>query len=168
MVTDSGAGRRFLTGRKPAPRRPVRPPWAVAEELFTDVCNRCMACAEICPQGILIQGAGGYPEADFTERGCTFCGECVTACKPAALVRPAAETSQRAWSHRASIQGSCITNAGSLCRTCLDACSHNAIRVVRKEGGGASPEVSAADCTGCGSCSAACPVKAITLAPAPS
>jgi ferredoxin len=47
----------------------------VAEELFTDICNRCMACAEICPQGILIQGAGGYPEADFMERGCTtFCG----------------------------------------------------------------------------------------------
>lgn len=168
MATDFNASRRrFLLGRRPENGRPVRPPWALAEELFTDVCNRCMACAEACPQGILVQGADGYPEADFTERGCTFCGECVTACKPAALVRGVGDGAWRPWPHRAIVGERCIAKSGTVCRTCADACNHGAIRVTLMQGGRASPEISAADCTGCGSCRAVCPVQAIALAPVP-
>ena len=52
---------------------------------------------------------------------------------------------------------------GVVCRRCVEACEHSAIRILAREKLGAV--IDAAACTGCGDCIPVCPVEAIALAP---
>ena len=107
MVDASRRG--FFRGR-PRPKVEIRPPWALAEALFTDTCTRCNDCLRACPEQIIVIGDGGYPTIDFMRGECTFCGACVDACKPLALVRN--EDEQAAWSHKAVIGDTCLPRRG--------------------------------------------------------
>jgi ferredoxin-type protein NapF len=151
-------GRRgFLRGT--ATRRPMRPPWALAEAAFVDRCTRCMACAEHCPEQILVRGSGGFPELDTALGGCTFCADCVTACEPLALDRAAGDVP---WHWRAAIDTMCLASRGVVCESCRDACDAGALRFPLI-GRPAAPALDAERCTGCGACVAGCPAGAITL-----
>lgn len=79
------ARRRVLRGHLSGVNRVVRPPWAHAEEQFVEQCSRCDDCIKQCPSAIIKRGSGGFPEIDFNEGECDFCGKCEVACQVDAL-----------------------------------------------------------------------------------
>lgn len=62
-----------------------------------------------------------------------------------------------------SSANACVERHGVVCRRCVEACEHSAIRILGRERLGAV--IDAAACTGCGDCIPVCPVEAIALAP---
>jgi ferredoxin-type protein NapF len=148
--------RRALFG---ANRSPVRLPWAIAEDAFTDGCSRCGDCLPVCPTGIIGKGSGGFPALNFHQNECTFCGKCVEVCREP-LFRP---REQRPFDHVMAIGGACLPKHGVECRSCGDACEPIAIRFHFNSRRMAEPMLDAERCTGCGACIAACPADAINL-----
>ncbi|MCL1861708.1 MAG: ferredoxin-type protein NapF [Proteobacteria bacterium] len=166
-------GRRaFLRGQRL--RRivvPYRPPWAMAEALFTRACTRCGACVTACPTGLLAQGMGGFPEANFQRAHCTFCADCAHACTEE-NVRQGASSQPTAlafspdlppWALQATVSAACLPHRGVLCRSCEGHCAAEAIRFVPRPGSPARPDITESRCTGCGECVASCPVHAISM-----
>ena len=153
--------RQFLRGRMRPSLAVPRPPWALNEAEFIDRCTRCRACIEVCPTRILVPAQGGFPTVDFSAGECTFCGDCVTRCEPAALLRPAHDASP--WSLRVQIGEGCIAAQGVECRVCGEACPVGAIRFRPRPGGVALPETDLQACNGCGACFAPCPVQAVKV-----
>jgi ferredoxin-type protein NapF len=147
----------FLRARVPAPAV-QRPPGALPEAAFVQVCTRCQACVQACPEGVLRLGDGGFPQVDFSQAGCTLCGGCVRACAPAALKPPAAFSG---WVVQAG--AACLAAQGVACRLCGDGCDHAALRFPPRRGGVAVPVVQAQACTGCGQCLPLCPSRALSL-----
>jgi ferredoxin-type protein NapF len=150
----------FLRGDFGGRRRPIRPPWSIAEADFIRVCTRCDACSQACPQSILSSGRGGYPQVDFRRAECSFCGACVRVCAPQAL----SPEVQPAWAIRAAVQPGCVCAQGVVCGSCVDACAPRAIRMVVDRRGIGRPVIDSALCNGCGGCIAVCPPAAITAA----
>lgn len=160
MIARSRLLRGDLFGR----RSPVRPPWAIPESNFTDLCTRCDACEAACAQSIIHRGDGGYPQIDFSQRGCTFCGDCVKACQSGAL-RFTDDPALRPWNLRVEVGQGCLSLQGIVCRTCGESCEESAIRFQLQVGGCAIPLVNDKLCCGCGSCVGDCPIKAIRIRP---
>jgi ferredoxin-type protein NapF len=150
----------FLRGKFKGGQPAARPPWALAEDAFLEMCSRCDACVGACPEGIIQRGRGGYPEVSFAHGACTFCEACVAACAPGALVRG---STSAPWTLRAVISSACLSAAGVTCRVCGEQCETSAIRFALAVGGVATPAVDATSCTGCGACVAPCPVAAIEV-----
>lgn len=152
------ARRGLLRGHvRPGPA-PLRPPWALRNG-FTDACTRCGACIEACPEGLIVQGDGGYPEIDFKLGECTFCGACADACPEGAFDRAG-----EPWDLVASVVGrACLSERGIVCRSCRDACPASAIAFTLRPGGSASPGIDRDACTGCGACLSACPADAVSM-----
>lgn len=154
----------FLSGDLGGKRLPLRPPWALPESRFTELCTRCGDCLAACEDQLIVEGRGGFPKMDFTRGGCDFCGECEAVCKPAALSREA-EEGGRPWRLKATILGNCLSLNAVICRSCGEACDERAIRFQLETGGVARPLLDREACTGCGECFAVCPVRCITLSP---
>ncbi len=154
--------RRLLQGKLEGPKRPPRPPWAVDEARFIELCTRCDDCIRACEDGLLVRGAGGFPEIRFTEYGCNFCGDCLQACRTHALSAPHPAPSL-AWRWRAQITERCLSLRGIVCRSCGDACDTDAIRFRLEVGGRATPMLDIDACNGCGECLAICPEDAVAL-----
>jgi ferredoxin-type protein NapF len=150
----------FLRGDFRGARSPTRPPWSVAEGLFTSRCTRCGDCLAACETGVLTAGRGGFPTVDFGRGECTFCGACADSCGDRAIepVRGASP-----WNLAAQVTGDCLARQGVVCRTCSEQCEAGAIRFRMVVGGVALPEFDAAACNGCGACHAPCPVRAIAI-----
>ena len=140
----------------------ARPPWARTGTAFTDTCTRHGDCLKACPEKIIAIGRGGFPTIDFRLGECTFCKDCVKACRSGALVPPASEDT-RPWNLRAVIEPTCLALNGVLCRLCEESCEAIAIRFRLVVGGGAVPGIESAACTGCGACVTACPSQAIAI-----
>ena len=64
---------------------PIRPPWALSDSDFTEICTGCGDCIPACPRKILVKGRAGYPVIDFALGGCDFCGACANACPEPSL-----------------------------------------------------------------------------------
>jgi ferredoxin-type protein NapF len=143
----------------------LRPPWAIAEPAFLDCCTRCNACIEACSTDIVVSGDGGYPEVDFARGECTFCGDCVRACREGALRRSGTAAP---WNTKAEIGAACLALKQVECRVCGESCPSGAIRFRPQARGVAAPLLDAQRCNGCGACVATCPAAAITVrAPLP-
>lgn len=152
----------FLRGDFRGLHLPVRPPWSVPEELFTECCTRCGDCIEACPSGLIKEGQGQYPQINFHKGGCDFCGDCAAACKKGALKKiPSSNTAP--WNLKAAILDSCLSLNGVVCRSCGEVCDSRAIQFRLEVGGVAKPILDVNDCTGCGECFAVCPAKAIRI-----
>lgn len=155
-------------GSKAGVRRSrVRPPWALPESLFTQLCTGCGECIAECSRFLLKAGRGAQPMLDFEAGGCNFCGDCVDACGPGALARRYLGRPQAPWDYTAQIIGECLSEQGVLCRLCGDHCESDAIRFRLATAGRALPQIDHAACTGCGECYRHCPPRAIVLQPVP-
>lgn len=152
--------RRFFSAGLSVPGN--RPPWAIEEQAFISRCTRCDECIATCPQQLLKPGSGGFPTIQFSDAGCTLCGQCVEACRPGALLR---DEAREPFPWRALIGTDCLAQRGVECRLCGEGCEAGAIRFRPRLGGIAHPELDIDRCNGCGQCIASCPVAAITTQP---
>jgi len=154
----------FLRGDLSGQRRSIRPPWAREEALFTQHCERCGDCIPVCPTRIIVEGSGGYPQIDFSQGACLFCGECVKACRYQAFDVPV-QFDTPAWQLDVRITTQCLSLQGIVCRSCSDACESVAIRFRLKINGRSMPVVDNERCNGCGECLAVCPNQSISVFP---
>lgn len=167
MAESVNLGRRlFMRGKiKSDAPRPIRPPWALAESEFANMCTRCSDCIDACPEQIISVGSGGYPEVDLGLGECTFCANCVDACDVAAFKSPVQNEylPAEAWQLDIQINDKCLSNNGVVCRACEEGCDYEAVAFQIKTAGVAEPAISSDKCTGCGACITVCPVAAIQL-----
>jgi ferredoxin-type protein NapF len=150
--------RRFLRGIHEE-KNIARPPWSWPEARFTQLCTRCDACIDACPENILVRGSGGYPEIDFVNGGCTTCARCADACDHGALE----QSLEPPLTGKLSVTGDCLSKNGIVCRACGDVCDSRAIRFMLKTGGRADIVLDLENCTGCGDCIRPCPVGALRI-----
>ena len=152
----------FLRGDFRGKQTPLRPPWAITESLFTDICTNCGECITQCPTHIIKQARANFPVVDFSAGECLFCEQCINACKPHALLKKNEESIP--WSIKASINNAvCVAHQGVECRSCFDPCEARAIMMPPRLGGISIPVISVDSCTGCGACFSVCPVNAVTI-----
>ena len=153
--------RRFLRAKFQPGNEPLRPPWAVGERLFAEICTRCNACITACAAGILHTASDGLPEVDFSRGECTFCAACSAACRYGALATP--DATLPAWEIRAAISTGCLTRKGVMCTTCREHCATGAISLQIDAGRVPMPYIDPQACTGCGACVAPCPAGSIHI-----
>ena len=137
----------------------IRAPWTKAEELFVEMCNRCGACIDACPQQILKPGSGKFPVVDFTDVGCDFCQKCVDACKYDAFIH----TLEKPWGNKVNIRDNCLSKIGVICQSCSEVCEHDVIEFKLEMGGVPSIGLNLKNCNGCGECVSICPKDAIKV-----
>ena len=151
----------FLRGDFKGKETLLRPPWAINESLFTEICTNCGECISHCPTHIIKQARAKFPVVDFSSGECLFCEQCVEVCKPKALLK---NTQKSPWSVKAAIDtDTCIAHKGVECRSCYDPCEARAIMMPPRLGGISIPVISTDSCTGCGACFSVCPVQAVTI-----
>ena len=151
-------------------RKFFRPPGAIHEDKFNDVCSKCNKCVEACPENVIIRSNGkdggteGTPLLRPNHGACTLCGDCMDVCPTGALKKtPVGEI-------RIGIAmiepDTCLGYLGKSCRVCHDACplEPNAIDFEATV-----PKVDSRICTGCGLCVHDCPTKppSIVVLPRP-
>ena len=158
----SSISRRDLFNRINGVAPAVRPPWTRPEAEFTELCSRCDDCIRACPENILKRGSGGFPIADFSASGCTFCGDCAEVCEAGAFV--ASRDQAAPWPVAAKITAGCLEHRGISCRACESWCEPRAIRFRPALGGRTDIRIETENCTGCGQCVAPCPQDAISIA----
>lgn len=151
----------FLRGNFHNGSKVIRAPWTISEQQFIEQCSRCDHCINACPTNILERGRGGFPEINFSKGECEFCGDCVSACKEPLF--KADWESSTPWNLCASIEESCITKEGVVCRTCGEMCDERAIKFTPKAGGISVPKLDSELCNGCGACVAPCPNNSIKM-----
>ena len=151
----------FLRGDFKGKESPLRPPWAIDEQLFTEICTSCGDCISQCPTHIIKPARANLPVIDFSAGECLFCEECVEVCEPHALLK---KESKSPWAVKASIDNDkCVAYKGVECRSCYDPCEARAIMMPPRLGGISLPIISSHNCTGCGACFSVCPVNAVAI-----
>jgi len=156
----------FLRGGFTSSAQPIRPPWAVSEPIFLDICQRSNDCIRACPENIIIKNTGGFPTIDFKLGECTFCKRCLENCPTGALELSDdnSKSVHSPWQLSVEISPICLSSKKIECRICLDQCEPEALQMKPTIGGPRAPTFNQNLCTGCGACVRPCPVNAIKVA----
>ncbi len=168
-------------GDRAEPGPIVRPPGSVPEPEFLELCVRCGACLQACPNNVLQptgpeRGAASLwtPQVVADWSGCEpSCANCGRVCPTGAIRALPLEEKRAARMGLAVVNGeTCLPHAGREdCRLCFDECmsaGYEAIEFVRvgttmdaagqplADSGYLAPVVLAERCVGCGLCQARC------------
>jgi len=139
------------------PFRPLLPGFVPKAENGCDTCESS-ACKLACPQGIVMRHDKSMPYLDLSQRGCTFCGDCQTACQQGCFT----EGEHKHVQARVTIDAKhCLAWNHTICRSCADACNERAIAFT----GLWQPVINSDACTACGFCVGKCPSDTIKLQP---
>ncbi len=137
----------------------VRPPWSKTEDLFVELCARCGACVDACPEKIITTGPGKFPVVDFVKGECSFCQKCIQSCGYNAFN----SVDDKPWDLKAEIRNNCLSKIGVVCQSCSEVCEHGAIDFSIAMGGIPSIGLDTTNCTACGACVGVCPKGAIQI-----
>ena len=123
-------------------------------------CAACSvpACQNVCEEGIVIREGSTSPYLDFSRRGCTFCGECASACQSDCFIAEPVKMIDATVSIGIL---SCLAWNKTICRSCADVCNDKAIQFT----GLFNPEIDPLLCTACGFCIGVCPAYTINIRP---
>ena len=169
LIACLGAGGAFAVRRTHGHSPPLRPPGALDENRFTGVCIRCGNCAQACPSRIIHpdlgqSGFAGFltPRLSFDQNYCREdCHRCGQVCPSGAIARLplAAKRLQVIGPARVNLD-TCLLANGRECTACIQRCPYAAVRLqTSADGFSTAPAVDLKQCTGCGACEAACPVR---------
>ena len=144
----------------------VRPPGAVAEDLFTGLCTRCGNCINVCPESIIVPdfGSSGLrglltPVLRYNKAYCNeWCSKCLSACPTMAIRRLSLDQKRALSIGTARIDKSlCLAwSKRQNCMVCQEFCPYQAIAIVQDNGVNC-PEMKKEVCRGCGACESQCP-----------
>lgn len=147
----------------------LRPPGALAEDKFLEICSRCGHCVSVCPANAIQLDAteyngGGFPYVDPEIQPCVMCDTlvCMKECPSTALgyvPRWLIDMGTAEWHLE-----SCTRTHGDTCTTCIDHCPLGADAIELR---GNDIHVKSEGCTGCGICQYYCPTypKSIVIVP---
>jgi ferredoxin len=141
-----------------------RPPGAVREAEFLEMCSTCRKCVDVCPEYCIVPAQShmgapvGTPIMFPNDAACTLCGDCMDVCPSGALVPVPADFVRIGLAHIS--EQTCIAYTSEHCSLCHEACPvvPNAVRFP-DDFFGTSPWVDADACTGCGLCVKPCPTS---------
>ena len=143
----------------------LTPPWALDTGSFLATCEKCGACGEICPKGVIYYHTsdnkifGGTPYLDFNQGFCDYCGECVKVCPSGALnfEKGAKELGVAKLS-----EDLCLIASENCSNNCIDSCPERAISLDLSSPGD-FPVIDMELCNGCGACIKNCNGSAIMV-----
>ena len=112
-------------------------------------------CGTVCEEEIIKFSDDKIPYLDFSENGCSDCGECMTACEPDVLNDPGIFIAGSIRINAAK----CVSWHNVMCFACKDPCMENAIVFEKMF----RPDINLDACTLCGYCVSRCPGDAIEM-----
>lgn len=134
----------------------VRPPY-LSENSDFSLCKKCAGdCVFSCEENILFRHEDGSPYISFKKSGCTFCGNCLSACQKGVLNNP---SNKKVYGETVIDTQRCLSWNGTMCFSCKDPCIDDAIKFQ----GLFKPIILSDKCTNCGFCLIYCPVDAILI-----
>jgi len=156
----------------PVSRSILRPPGALSESEFLEICYRCGNCVDVCPARAIHSMASddiqlsGTPSIDPDVTPCTVCDElaCMKACPSGALMLVESASEIRMGTAKLQ-QRACVRIHGETCTICVDRCPIGSAAI--KVGESGEIEINEDGCIGCGVCQHYCPAmpKAIVVEP---
>lgn len=172
-TTDEGV----MAHRRPEaapPRQYLRPPGAVSEDRFADLCSRCDECVKVCPAHCIIRQdghAGGLPYIVARSSPCVLCDDlsCMKACPTGALERLAvaslvtmglAVIDQHRCLRRPTGADDHPAAIGEDCRICATQCPIGETAIGLDANGFIEVRNG---CTGCGVCEHLCPTEPASI-----
>jgi MauM/NapG family ferredoxin protein len=153
----------------PVPTTWLRPPGALEERRFRDVCSRCGTCVSVCPAtAIKLDTSGvkgnGVPYIIPSDMPCVACDGlyCMKNCPSGALVDTPLfdiDMGTAIWHEHL-----CVRSQGQECMICVEKCPLGSAAIELREG---KIHVIEEGCIGCGVCEHDCPTspKSITIRP---
>ena len=160
MMTGFNANKGRLFRRISIAHEFLRPPWAIDEYDFVELCKNCSACSTACPESIIDFDSRNQPIINFNKGECTFCTDCVSVCETGALSK---FITDNPWSAKVMLGNGCLAEQKTMCRSCGEVCEHRAIHFPLSASGIISPEIDTEKCTGCGACVSICPTQALNV-----
>lgn len=143
----------------------LSPPWALETSSFLTTCEKCGACGEICPKGVIYYHTkdnsifGGTPYLDFKLSFCDYCGECVKVCPSEAL---SFENGVKELGVAKLSEDLCLIASENCSTNCIDSCPERAISLDLSSPGD-FPLIDVDLCNGCGACIKNCNGSAIMV-----
>jgi ferredoxin-type protein NapF len=143
----------------------LTPPWALESSSFLARCEKCGACGEICPKGVIYYHDkanslfAGTPYLDFKRSFCDYCGECVKVCPSGAL---SFEKGVKELGKATLSSDLCLIASDDCSSNCVGSCPESAISLDLSVSGGL-PVIDTKCCNGCGACIKKCNGSAIAV-----